>query len=156
MHAAAFAIKRSHLRILHTSRACVRRFGLTPARYDMLYAIFTQQASLQRQLWQLFDVSRATVSRMLIALEKLGLVRRSSLAGSRLVRLTNAGEQLMAEAVLGCHRPMIRLFERLCAPRRRRRDRVVDVAHLEEWMSSVAAFFGDRARLYYWYGHPDD
>ena len=158
MHAVAFAFKRAHLRTTDISRRCVRRFGLTPARYDMLYAIMKCHARRQRDLWKMFDVSRATVSRMLIALEKLGLVRRSRTSGvpSREVELTPEGRDLMEEAIRGCHRPLCLLFESLYPRVRGRLDRAWNVAKLHGRVSVVAEAFGDQSRFTYPYNDPED
>jgi DNA-binding MarR family transcriptional regulator len=51
--------------------------GLTAARYDLLYALMKRRSGIaQCKLQRKLGVSRATVSRMLGSLEKLGLVER--------------------------------------------------------------------------------
>jgi DNA-binding MarR family transcriptional regulator len=53
--------------------------GLTPARFDLLFALKLEdrRRMLQRELQDTLGVSRTTVSRMLASLEKLGLVQRT-------------------------------------------------------------------------------
>jgi DNA-binding MarR family transcriptional regulator len=81
MNAVYFGLKRAFQGWLRIGRKEFLSRGLTAARFDLLYAMtvegkpretFTFQSTLRRVL----GVSRATVSRMLISLEELGLVRR--------------------------------------------------------------------------------
>jgi DNA-binding MarR family transcriptional regulator len=82
-----FALKRSFHATLRITRGMAAAFGLTPARADMLYAIFRvpvadyvgaagrgsiTQSKLRREL----GVSAPTVSRMVRSLEALGFLRR--------------------------------------------------------------------------------
>jgi DNA-binding MarR family transcriptional regulator len=149
MHAVAFSVKRAHLRTVHHLQRHATRFGLTPARYDMLLAIASGIASLQRDLWRIFHVSRTTVSRMVRALEALGLVCRARIPGtpSRIVRVTEKGRLLMDAAITGCHRPITRLFESLYPTFRRRLARATQVASLYRTVGMLAAGFGDRSRM---------
>jgi len=83
-----FALKRSFHAVLRVSRDVASAFGLTPARADMLYAIFRvpvadymgaagRGAITQRDLRRELGVSAPTVSRMVRSLEALGFVRRT-------------------------------------------------------------------------------
>ena len=83
-----FALKRSFHATLRITRGVAAGFGLTPARADMLYAIFRipvadyagaagRGAITQRELRRELGVSAPTVSRMVRALEALGFVKRS-------------------------------------------------------------------------------
>jgi DNA-binding MarR family transcriptional regulator len=158
MHAVAFAIKRAHLRTLAISRRCVRGLGLTPARYDMLSALAHRHAFTQRELWRLFHVSRATVSRMLGALEDLGLVVRTRRPGhpSRVVALTPKGWEAITDARRLCHRPMCQLFERVHHKCRRRMERARRVVKFHFHVISLAEAFGDRSWFSYHYSQPND
>lgn len=148
MHSVAFAVKRAHLRTVHHLQRCVKRFGLTPARYDMMVAIAMRVAPLQRDLWRLFDVSRTTVSRMLRALEELGLVCRHRQPGrpSCSVNLTSKGRLALDRARWGCERPVVLLFESLYATLRGRLARAKQVVALGTTIAAFARGFGDRAR----------
>jgi DNA-binding MarR family transcriptional regulator len=150
MHAVAFATKRAHLRTLHHLQRITKRLGLTPARYDMLLAI-GRGGLLQRDLWRRFDVSRTTVSRMVRALESLGLVTRHRNAGepSRRVNLTDKGRILLDRAIWACDRLVTRLFESLYPTHRRRRDRASRLTALFHTITALAVGFGDRARCLY-------
>ena len=60
-----------------TSRL-LAKFGITPARYNMLYAILSGEGGVaQYKLRSLLGVSSPTISRMLKSLEKLGFVIRT-------------------------------------------------------------------------------
>ncbi len=124
----------------------------------MLYALARGDAQWQRDLWKLFDVSRATVSRMLIALEQLGLVRRERWSGcaSLHVELTAEGRDVIDEATRGCYRPMCLLFESLYRRVRGRLDRAGEVAALHGRITTVAVVFGDRSNFSYPFNHPED
>lgn len=158
MHAVALAVKRAHLRTVINLGRCARRFGITPARYDLLYAIWWHHVQYQRDLWSMLDVSRATVSRMVIALEKLGLVRRGPHRGraSRTIALTAEGRDVIEEAFRGCHRPLCLLYESLYPGVRTRLGRAREVNELRGEVAWLAADFGDRSRLFYQCNAPED
>lgn len=82
-----FALKRSYHSVLRITRDVAAAYGLTPARADMLYAIFRVPTArcfgprgrgtlTQRELRTMLGVSAPTVSRMVRALEDLGFVTR--------------------------------------------------------------------------------
>lgn len=96
MHRVFFSVKRVHLRIVEIGKKLLRRFGLTPARFDLLRVVDAHHPHpvLQSKIRALLGVSAATVSRMLKALEKLGFVEREeSKADARnlLVSLSDLG-----------------------------------------------------------------
>ena len=100
-----FSLKRSFHAALRVTRGVAAAFGLTPARADMLYAIFHvpvaryegaagRGALTQRELRTELGVSAPTVSRMVRSLEALGFVTRSrSIHDGRTldIRLTDDG-----------------------------------------------------------------
>jgi DNA-binding MarR family transcriptional regulator len=93
------------LRIVEVSKRLVREFELTPARFDLLRVIWahTPQPVLQSKLCTLLGVSAATVSRMLISLEKLGFVERQEWkvdARNLLVSLTDWGFNQVDDALI--------------------------------------------------------
>jgi DNA-binding MarR family transcriptional regulator len=96
MHATFFATKRAFHGILRMTRGPLACFGLTPARFDMLYVLYTptHHWCLQSAMRRLLGVSAPTVSKMLRSLQELGLVKRERylLDGrERIVELTPAG-----------------------------------------------------------------
>lgn len=102
-----FAIKRAFHATLHIARDVAAGFGLTPARADMLYAIFRVPVArcigpagsgslTQRELRKKLGVSAPTVSRMVRSLEALGIVTRRRSTDDRRtldVSLTDAGRR---------------------------------------------------------------
>ena len=78
MHALLFSLKRTYWSALLRTRQLALIFGITPARFDMLYAIanHSEFGLTQAGLSRILGVSGATVSRMLDSLEELGLVIR--------------------------------------------------------------------------------
>ena len=77
MHPVFFGLKRAHHLSVAVARNLTCHFGLTPARFDMLLALERARPSMrQRDLRRILGVSAPTVSRMLKALESLGLVLR--------------------------------------------------------------------------------
>lgn len=99
-----FGLKRSFHAVLRLARRVAAGYGLTPARADMLYAIFRvpvadyvgaagrgviTQSDLRREL----GVSAPTVSRMVRSLETLGFVKRTPSFDRRTldIRLTDEG-----------------------------------------------------------------
>ena len=105
MHSILFSQKHAYLTTLAKQREWLRGFGITPARYEMLFVIseinkwlraehFVYQSDVRRQL----GVTAATVSKMLAALEKLGFVtRKRSVADERqvIVDLTRKARDLL-------------------------------------------------------------
>jgi DNA-binding MarR family transcriptional regulator len=101
MHALFFALKRAHQASLRPARQVASVSGITPARFDMLYAISQgYRGMLQSELRHTLGVSAATVSRMLGSLERLGLVTRriySHDTRQRMVNLTSAAVAIVRE-----------------------------------------------------------
>jgi DNA-binding MarR family transcriptional regulator len=168
MNAIFFANKR----VFHGSMRMMRRplqsFGLTSARFDMLYALLPcddiaswypkWQSRLRREL----GVSASVVSRMLRALEQLGLVRRrvSDDRRQREVRLTRRGKKCVREAYRSLRRAAQRLVDMaLCGDGFRDKDqRFANMLYLDGFLFSLREMFegeGNVELLYYW-GHPDD
>jgi DNA-binding MarR family transcriptional regulator len=101
MDAVNFSIKRTHLALNRLGRTLLRPHGLTPARFDLMFAC--EYGITQSELWRRLEVVRSVVCEMLGALEKLGWVERIRAGRTRLVRLTATGralfEKLLAEYV---------------------------------------------------------
>ena len=105
MHQIFFSIKRVHLRVVEIGRMLLKKYGLTPARFDMLRIIDVHgpEPVPQAKIRVLLGVSAATVSRMLISLEKLGFVERTKSkmdARNLLVALTGFGFEQVDEALV--------------------------------------------------------
>ena len=105
MHATTFALKRCHLLAVAMLRAHLKPYAplrITPARAD-LFNLF--RAALpysgphmrQREIHKRLGVTRATVSRMLIQLEKMGLIERwprDTDRRQKMVRLSRRGRAM--------------------------------------------------------------
>jgi len=95
-----FGVKRSHLALNRWALLKLREFGVTPARFDLMRLIFVRnfrrsQMDLRRKL----GVARATISRMMKALEKLGWITREVDPFDRRTRdctLTYEGRRIVA------------------------------------------------------------
>jgi DNA-binding MarR family transcriptional regulator len=177
MHFLLFAMKRAYQRTLWKAAPLVHPFGLTPARYDVMFLLFTHDALVpcqpetmritQTHLWKTLGVSRETVRRMLVGLEKLGFIERFPPTEkwedrrTKIVRLTELGRRAVRHATkrlfpnglfvgpLRCRRePLQRLFERLFSRN--------SVETLHSTLSRLALFVGDRASLAYPTFDPDD
>lgn len=105
MNTIFFGLKRSYYATLVGARSLTKRFGLTPARFDLMF-LLQQPGKTQSSLWATLGVSRTTVSRMLGSLEELGLVERKK-GGyfgaedrrQRMVYLTKKGAWLLKQAM---------------------------------------------------------
>ena len=169
MNAITFGTKRAFQGFLRVTRLPLLEFGLTAARFDLLWVVFgsergncglagVRQSDIRRRL----GVTAPVVTRMLRALERLGLVKRWREDGwdRRQIRvaLTERGERCIGQA----RKVMIRAVSRMvrmaiCFGRHRNADaRFRHMATLESYLSRLRAEFGDTARLYYAWGHPDD
>jgi DNA-binding MarR family transcriptional regulator len=112
MNSIFFGLKRAYLGTQRGIREPLRKMGLTPARHDMLATLrkFALQVPplRQREVRTSLGVSGPTVSRMLKALEKLGLVRREKDPEDRrhrLVRITPSGNAALDRARDDAHWP---------------------------------------------------
>jgi len=143
--------------------------GLTAARFDLLSALLTPTSDEWRSLgaWQsrlreLLGVSAPVVTRMLQALESLGLVERArEERGDRRqmrVWLTDAGRRCILYARSVMLRAMRRLvYVAICFGQHRDASkRLIHMDTLEGYLDSLRSQFGDKASLYFRWGHPDD
>jgi DNA-binding MarR family transcriptional regulator len=168
MNAAAFGAKRAFHGFLRVTRKPLASVGLTAARFDMLYVLFSRAgadrcrpAIAQRELRAALGVCASVVSRMVRALERLGLlIRRRSLYDGRQIdlSLTLRGWARIHAARRWLLRGMQRIvLEAICFGRHT--DPMECLEHmerLESYLSALRSHFFDRATLYYPWGHPDD
>jgi DNA-binding MarR family transcriptional regulator len=168
MNAHFFGTKRAFHGILRIARKPLASFGLTAARYDMLFAIFgslpkpersgclTSQGELPRKL----GVHKSVVSRMLRSLERIGLVARRRFQRDRRqfwVELTQAGRERFRDAAQSLARASTRLLcIAICFGQDRdREERFRHMSEYEHYLDAIRLQYGDRAWLpYRW--HPDD
>ncbi|HEY8041343.1 MAG TPA: MarR family winged helix-turn-helix transcriptional regulator [Polyangiaceae bacterium] len=170
MNAIAFGTKRAFHGFLRITRKALQSVGLTAARFDMMCALlgaprhqhevatFSVRQSVLRHT---LGVSASVVSRMLRALESLGLVVRRRAREDRRqydVSLTESGDQRIRVARRLLLRGVQRIvYQCICMGRHKdpnERFRHMDV--LESYLHVLRRDFGDTATLYYPWGHPDD
>ena len=96
-----FELKRGHIETEKWGRCVLARFGLTPARFDVLFALDGAFEMTQTALRRMLGVARATISEMLALLERLELVVRTRADRDRrtwLVELTSKGAAVFRRA----------------------------------------------------------
>ena len=90
-------------------------FGITPVQFAALQGVSAQPGIDQRTLARSIGFDTSTITGVIDRLETRGLVQRNASSSDRRVRLltlTPAGEQLLADIVP----PMLRAQERMLAP----------------------------------------
>ena len=98
-----FHVKAAHLAAQRAGRSLVRKYGLTPARFDLLNAL-RGKGMRQCDLWRRLHVVRSVVSEMIAALLELRWVKRVRAADGRtwLVLLTQRGLAIIERAYAAC------------------------------------------------------
>ena len=78
MHPVMFACKRAYYATLRLTREPLKAMGLTPARFDLMYAVYVcdDWPPLQSDLRRTLGVCASVVSRMLKSLEALGYITK--------------------------------------------------------------------------------
>jgi DNA-binding MarR family transcriptional regulator len=169
VNAITFGTKRAFHGFLRVTRKRLGDMGLTAARFDLLSVLVRCRPSdlcapgvRQSTIRRMLGVTAPVVTRMVRALEGLGLVQRwrEQYGDRRQVRvgLTEAGErcilkarEVMLPAVSGM------VLRAICFGKHRSANaRFVHMETLESYLKSLRARFRDTARLYYPWGHPDD
>jgi len=169
MNAITFGTKRAFHGFLRVTRKPLLGMGLTAARFDLLSVLVKAgrpdgrlSGVRQSNLRRILGVTAPVITRMLRALEGLGLVQRwRELEWDRRqirVALTDAGERCISWARKVMQRAMRRMvYEAICFGQSRNRDaRFRHMDTLESYLLALRERFGDTARLYYAWGHPDD
>ena len=95
-----FGVKRMHLAVNRWALWKLKEFGVTPARFDLMRMIYDRNYQwVQSHLREELGVTRATISRMLKSLEKLGWIERKPNSWDRRTRdcvLTYEGRRVVA------------------------------------------------------------
>ena len=99
-----FGVKRAHLAVNWWARLKLKEFEVTPARFDLMRLIYERHDFqwVQSELRARLGVARATISRMLKSLEKLGWIERKPNAWDRRTRdcvLTYEGRRIVASVM---------------------------------------------------------
>lgn len=163
MDAMFFSLKRAHHASLRFGHAATGEYGLTPARFDLLFALKqrrdeTPLPMTQHELRGILGVSAPTVSRMLRSLERLALVWRGPRGRrrSRDVTLSRRGRFLIRRAAKRLFHSGVARRVADHAVRRFRKE--LDFARrgsLDEKLEAIQRYFGDMTtQLYPW--DPDD
>jgi DNA-binding MarR family transcriptional regulator len=168
MNAITFGTKRAFQGFVRAMRKPLMEFGLTAARFDLLSAIFTTERDnrssagvRQSELRKMLGVTAPVVTRMLRALKALGWVQRwRDYFDRRQIRvaLTKEGEQCIRRA-RKVMLPLVKtiVYRAICFGEHRSADaRFRHMDNLESYLNGLREWFGDKARLYYAWGHPDD
>ena len=170
MNAIFFNSKRAFHGVLRVTRKPLQSLGLTAARFDLLYELMRHREATrmdlgkrQSELRRCLGVCASVVSRMLAALEKLGLVTRERpMYGDRrqrLVMLTDEGLGRIRAAFKMLRRASWRLVHDaicFCFPKRPNAStRFTHTSQFEEYLRAMRSHYDDSATLSYpW--HPDD
>ena len=167
MNAHFFGVKRAFHATLRVARPALARIGLTPARFDLLYALARrgegyQCSTLQSDLRRILGVTGATVCRMLQSLVALGLVSRTWSEHDRRQRNVDLTDEGRARVDAVCESAIESDLVTLAVDSALGGDRWFDWGHClrekddaESIFRRMRSAFGDRATLYYpW--HPDD
>jgi DNA-binding MarR family transcriptional regulator len=167
MHALFFGMKRAFHGTLRILRKPLKGYGLTAARFDLLFVLSSScsQSARQSMLRRELGVTAPTVTRMVKSLEALGLVstkRDSFDRRQRIVQLTKTGLDRI-RAAIECFiqgRVAKRILDRALGRHGLRGHsrghaiflRMCDFEHL---LGCIREMCGDSAKLHYpW--HPDD
>ena len=98
-----FGVKRAHLANNCWALAKLREFGVTPARFDLMRLIYDRNYRwVQSEIRLRLGVARATISRMLRSLERLGWIERVVNPFDRRTRdclLTYEGRRVVASVL---------------------------------------------------------
>ena len=154
MNSTMFSVKRTFLRTVHFGRKLLEPFGLTPARFDLLYVVWKRPYGRQSELRRILGLHPSTVSKMLTKLDDEFVYRGWENENKRevLVRLTPQGTQVFEAAMAELVRSgAIDGFMEwaVAGPCRRESKRGVAVLNLEEGLLRVRRTFFDCARLLY-------
>ena len=162
MNAIAFGTKRAFHGFLRVTRRPLASMGLTAARFDMMSALYgtrdlggtTFNGMLQSELRRKLGVTAPVVSRMVRALQSLGLVARYRVDSDRRqwwVELTSDGMARIRSAYRITLRAVQRwVYVAICfGLHRDPQKRLVHMEGLESYLRALRREFGDRATLAY-------
>ena len=99
-----FGVKRAHLAVNWWARLKLKDFRVTPARFDLMRLLYERHAFqwVQSELRSRLGVARATISRMLRSLERLGWIERKPNVWDKRTRdciLTYEGRRIVASVM---------------------------------------------------------
>lgn len=155
MHHTTFVLKRAHHATLKMLRPIAARYDLTPARFDVLSAILTRNRGpkivpCQVAIARALGVTRSTICKMVIALEKAGFVLRCWAAWDqrcRRIKLTPYGRRCLLRVLKALRtrvvdRLLLRSLTRLCDNSRIKRETILrELTRHVQWLR--LGFFDD-------------
>jgi DNA-binding MarR family transcriptional regulator len=163
VHSTFFAMKRVFQSSLRVGRELLAPFGLTPARFDLMYLLprSTQRGIKQSDVTRSLGVTAPTVSRMVKSLVELGLVVSNVWEADmrqRWLRMTQEGVEVLRAAIAAtmdsgdAHGIVLRaVVPRYFDPV----DCIRVLDYFENGLDRVRTAFADTGYIYYpW--HPDD
>ena len=154
MNSTFFSLKRGYLRTLNFARKLLEPFGLTPARFDVLF-VLRRGWKHQSQVWRILGLHPSTVSKMICKLDDLELVFRHGDSDNRremVVRLSPWGAAALEGAIAELVKNGVLdgyVGWAVAGPYRGVERRPVAVLMLEEALLRVRRAFLDTARLLY-------
>ena len=154
MHALPFALKRAHFASLKLLRPFTLPQELTPARFDLLYALHMSRHRWPYQWWlaKTLGVTRATICKMVKALREIGLIDLSlfKTGRQRRISLTRLGRKRFARALKAVRRGKVEAAVRSAWRKldESRFDQWATVAELLEAADRYSRGLGDFTKLY--------
>jgi DNA-binding MarR family transcriptional regulator len=154
MHAVPFLLKRAYQASLKMLRPIAARHDLTPARFDLLYALKAIRCYAQDQtaLAKRLGVTRPTVCKMVRALEKAGFIERHVDTRDRRFRrleLTQHGQRRFTKLLKRLPLVDKNYYRSMYHWERSRALRGQFFGQMNRRTSHLARALGDEALLYY-------
>jgi DNA-binding MarR family transcriptional regulator len=154
MDSTMFSVKRAFLRTVSFGRQALEPFGLTPARFDLMFLLRDNPYRPQGDLWKILGLHPSTVSKMLKRLDQLNLVWRNGDPEDErrtLCRLSPDGEKALEAAIaeLVANGAIEAFVADSIGGNRLECKRSVAVLNLQEGLLRLRRQFLDSARLLY-------
>lgn len=127
MHSVLFNMKRAYYRSLRVPRHALKEYGLTPARFDLLYALYknAHHECFRADLVAVLGTVKSNVWRLCDAVEKLGFAKPDWEAW-RIIKLTRAGIEVVERILFECGAMIDDLVQGIASAHARRAARPKD------------------------------
>jgi DNA-binding MarR family transcriptional regulator len=161
MHPVVFGIKRAYLTSTNFLRRQLRRhFGLTQARFDILYLVHEGHEA-QMEVRRLLGVTSSTISEALQTLERLGLVTRHphhTDGRARRIALTAEGRKRTAACIEQwvTHRAGLRMVRNIFDWKSDPAEAFHRIEDCVGYLCWIQRWFSGSALYLYPEWHPDD
>lgn len=142
MHSALFNLKRAYLQSLKVPRSKLKSFNITPARFDLLLALYRNphHECFRADLVAALGTVKSNVYRLCDAVEKMGLAKADWEAW-RIIKLTKEGVALVRKVLAACAELIGDLVDACAEPPAPADD---PVERLVNALKKVRAALGDR------------